>query len=210
MQFGDETLPKQFWERVRQKADGCWQWVGCLTGKGYGSFYWKGRTRQAHKFVMDTLGRSRPGLVTDHLCRNRACCNPDHLETVTIRQNLERSPFWNAAKTHCPKGHPYREHVKVRVDGRRRCAICHRDQKRDSARRVSLRKRVQLVDPVCQLGADSSPTFGPPHCNAIGYAALTAAFDDWAALGEGNLVTSAVWSTGNPAMVTGDAPLNRC
>jgi hypothetical protein len=147
LKFGDERPPAGFWQRVCVQGDGCWQWVGVINNRGYGFFYWQRKRRQAHKFVLDTLGLSQPGLVTDHLCRNRACCNPAHLEVVTNRENLARSPFFNGRKTHCPRGHAFsEENTMLRACGRRRCRECHREQKRFSARKG----RAPVLRPVSQ------------------------------------------------------------
>ena len=101
-------------DRFRMKYDiadnGCWIWKGATTGKsGYGAFY-AGQRITAHRFAYETfIGPVPEGLDVDHLCRNRLCVNPDHLEPVTRRENVVRgvSPnAANAAKTHCIRGHP--------------------------------------------------------------------------------------------------------
>jgi hypothetical protein len=72
-------------------------------------------------------------MTIDHLCRRPLCCNPLHLEAVTMRENLMRGNGWsgrNARKTHCPQGHPYSpENTSVR-DGSRHCRTCHRERER--------------------------------------------------------------------------------
>lgn len=95
--------------------NGCWEWTGTLHKEGYGQINWKPAGKLiafAHRVVLAAIGEPLPdGLVVDHLCRNRRCCNPDHLELVTQRENVMRSPIApgaiNARKTHCPQGHPY-------------------------------------------------------------------------------------------------------
>lgn len=95
---------------------GCWVWTGALTNEGYARMTWKQDGVYAvpggHRVILHALGFPVPrDRVVDHLCRNRACINPDHLDVVQQRENVLRSPIAvaaiNAAKTHCPHGHEY-------------------------------------------------------------------------------------------------------
>jgi hypothetical protein len=89
----------------------CWEWVGSRDKAGYGQIARKRRLYRAHRFVYEQHKGPIPnGLDLDHLCRNRGCVNPAHLEPVTRRENVLRGqglPAANAAKTHCSKGHPF-------------------------------------------------------------------------------------------------------
>jgi hypothetical protein len=87
------------------------------------------------------FGPISAGLVIDHLCRNRACVNPEHLEAVTPRENNLRSTSvsgLNARKTACPKGHPY--DYRVGTTGSRDCRICRYERSKKSYRRHSAKR----------------------------------------------------------------------
>jgi len=123
---------QRFMSKVR-KTDQCWEWVAGLTTEGYGKFWLDGRTTLAHRISYQLhRGPIPEGLIIDHLCRNRACVNPDHLDTVTHRTNLLRGETLaaaNAAKTHCRNGHEFNDEntYVVPSDGSRMCRVCMRD-----------------------------------------------------------------------------------
>jgi hypothetical protein len=104
-----KLLENLTWGTDRQ-ASGCWIWNRTLLPNGYAQLSVKGEKHYVHRlFYLLTYGPIGDGLQIDHLCRNRACCRPDHLEAVTCRVNLFRAPTTraaiHAAKTHCIKGH---------------------------------------------------------------------------------------------------------
>ena len=109
------TLVERFWVKVAipDNPRECWPWVAFRNADGYGQFQAvHGETPvRAHRFAYEALRGPIPaGLEIDHLCRNRACVNPWHLEAVTTAVNSWRgtSPAArNARVTRCPRGHPY-------------------------------------------------------------------------------------------------------
>jgi hypothetical protein len=104
----------------------CWNWLGCKV-QGYGRTAFKGGTERAHRVTYEVfVGPIPDGLFVDHLCANRACCNPDHLEAVTNHVNVLRGRAgWNMrCKTHCPRGHEYDDKNTYWYKGGRTCRKC--------------------------------------------------------------------------------------
>ncbi|MGH7723418.1 MAG: HNH endonuclease signature motif containing protein [Candidatus Dormibacteria bacterium] len=140
-------IHRRFWGKVLV-GDGCWEWIG---GKehGYGSFRVRTgeRMTQAHRWAYELLiGPIPEGLEPDHLCRNRSCVRPDHLEAVTPKINVLRGVSPSAiaaAATHCPRGHPYDEANTYHWRGARHCRTC-RDAVQQG-RRPRSRRRTALV-----------------------------------------------------------------
>lgn len=133
-----EEMLERFWPKV-QKTKSCWLWTASTRAGGYGQFYvgkLDGRyiVRAAHRVSwVIANGEPTPGMVIDHLCRNTLCVNPAHLEQVTNRENIIRSPFMAPGKrrrrspiiTHCYRGHPRTEFGVAR--GKRiQCIECER------------------------------------------------------------------------------------
>lgn len=107
----------------------CVLWTGSIDTRGYGYVKADGRTYRAHRLAYEEAhGEIPEGLVIDHLCRVRACVNPDHMEAVTQRVNVLRGESLqaqNARKTECIRGHAFDdENTLLTADGRRQCRTC--------------------------------------------------------------------------------------
>lgn len=110
-------------------AAGCWNWTQCRNTDGYGVVGRNRRRYPAHRYAWTLLRGPIPdGMELDHLCRNRGCVNPDHLEPVTHTENILRgdSPqAINSRKTHCIRGHEFTEANTYTYKGRH-CRTCQR------------------------------------------------------------------------------------
>lgn len=129
----------RFFSKVKMNGT-CWEWIGAKD-KGYGHFgvgghrKYGGKVIKAHQFSYEAFkGEIPKGFEIDHLCRNRSCCNPDHLEAVTHQENVKRGltgkiNHYESKKTHCKRGHPLtidniRKNHLIKY-GKRLCIKCH-------------------------------------------------------------------------------------
>ncbi len=127
-------LPERFWAKV-ERTGRCWHWTAAKLPTGYGQFRLAGIMRYAHRLSYEAAKGAIPkGLHIDHLCRNRDCVNPAHLEAVTNQENILRGLNPTAqrerhkAQTTCRRGgHPLSgPNLHVNPAGSRVCKECQR------------------------------------------------------------------------------------
>lgn len=122
------TARCRFMAKVKVSEGGCWEWIGAEDGHGYGQINIGGRPVKAHRWAFEHIGGEPLSsvLVIDHLCRNRACVNPAHMEQVTNRTNSLRgeSPSIVTRRTGiCQRGHSMEDAI-VKPNGDRTCRAC--------------------------------------------------------------------------------------
>lgn len=150
VRVGTDSIGRPIWRRIddaRAKLlartvagpNACLIWVGSKNDRGYGQINVNGERTYTHRLAYELfVGPISEGLQLDHLCRNRACCNPHHLEPVEPGENTRRGEPAN--RTHCPQGHAYDEantRIRERIDMKsktpvraRECRECELIRKR--------------------------------------------------------------------------------
>ena len=121
-----KTLPirERIERHIQIVESGCWEWQGRLDRYGYGRFSFSKIDRRAHRISYEEfVGPIPEGLVLDHLCRNRRCINPEHLEPVTNAENMRRSAV---IQTHCKRGHEFTAENTYLHRNMRHCRACTR------------------------------------------------------------------------------------
>jgi hypothetical protein len=119
----------RFTSKYKQTIDDCLIWQGPLDRDGYGTFYFRRMNRRAHRVAWFSVHGDLPeDHVIHHICKNRSCVNPAHLEALIKAAHDSFNPVIhaNSQKTHCPRGHAY-DRV---YGGQRYCSICEAIKRR--------------------------------------------------------------------------------
>lgn len=143
--MGMSTIERFTEQHIPEPNSGCWLWIGCIAGR-YAQMSVSGKRIPSHRWSYEYFrGTIPPGYTLDHLCGITFCVNPDHLEPVSITENILRGnglAAKNARKSSCPIGHEYDIFI-VQKNGRqaRACSICRRNAHRLQARNYRLKKK---------------------------------------------------------------------
>lgn len=131
---------------------GCWVWTALLDHDGYSRISVGGKMRIGHRVAYEAFrGPIPPGLTLDHLCRNRTCINPDHLEPVTLAENISRGAHPNKSKTHCLRGHLFDyKNTKIDAGGWRQCRACASIRQKEARARRAYLDTFQALSPAAR------------------------------------------------------------
>jgi|SRR3990167_5523638 len=153
------SFDKRLWESIEVAGD-CWEWKLYRNEDGYGKIKRNGKTYVAHRYIFTLLKGNIPlGKELDHLCKNRSCVNPEHLEAVDHLENVRRgdamkprkpwkrknlkrvNPNNKNTKLFCKNGHSFSDNAYDRHDGKgRNCRLCVRQRSKDSYQRKKVVK----------------------------------------------------------------------
>jgi hypothetical protein len=143
IEFGDLRLPARFWSKIAIDPETeCWNWLGALNSRGYGCIgvggARTGKRYLTHRYMLMAFREVPANMQVDHLCLNKRCANPRHLEVVTCRVNVQRA----SAVLYCANGHLMSgDNIRLSRRGRRLCVECCRE----SNRRYRIRRKERVA-----------------------------------------------------------------
>jgi hypothetical protein len=129
-------LVELFMTKVSVNTNGCWEWTAFIDKHGYGMCGFAGKMRRAHVVAyMLFVGPFPAGMVTNHLCYNRKCVNPEHIEAVTVMENNQKKQTQanrNTYKLFCKRGHLFDDDNTIidKKTNARKCRACHNARRR--------------------------------------------------------------------------------
>ena len=131
------TLPKRVSDKILFEV--CWEWTAAKNSAGYGVIRVDGALLLAHRYIYELLVGPIENEM-DHLCRNRGCVNPEHIEDVTRRTNFLGGGHPDAVRARtdtCVRGHDLRDAYVRRDNGHRMCRECKNQRRRDKRREAA-------------------------------------------------------------------------
>lgn len=141
------SIEERFWSHVNKRGPKhpelghCWQWKLRPSSNGYGSFSVNNHPVLVHRWAYKFLvGPIPEGLTIDHLCRNRMCVRPSHLEPVTQAENNRRSIRHAIERIKCKKGHLF-----TQGKNQKHCRTCKAESSRQYRQTTQYRQNRQRV-----------------------------------------------------------------
>ncbi len=174
---------ERFWSKVEvpEQPSCCWEWTGYRLPNGYGRFMFNDKEFYAHRVVCAILTKDPgPTLTIDHLCRNRGCVNPDHLEAVTQKVNNLRgfsSSALKARQTHCIHGHEFTPENTLLQGGKRSCRMCAYRRSMLAWQKAKRQKVAAIACAICGVeffASDSKVKYCSDECRLVPYRAYKA------------------------------------
>lgn len=122
---------KRFMRKVEKLPSGCWYWTGCKDAAGYGNLAFSRISTKAHRFSFQYIGGRdiREDQEIHHICENKSCVNPEHLQAVTRKEHVDITAVPRRSRTYCKHGHEFTEantyYQKKKNWTFRRCRACN-------------------------------------------------------------------------------------